>query len=219
MERSYSEEPDDAGAFTQSHDRAYTRFAALYDLAVKALPVWKAWLRRALPHIRGPRVLETSFGTGYLLTQYAGRFETHGLDYNHRMVEVARRNLAGCGLAADLLRGDAHALPYRDACFDTVLNTMAFSGYADAKAALGEMRRVLRPGGRIVMIDVGYPTDGNWLGTRLASAWKLTGDLLRDMDALFHDFSLDASHEEIGGWGSIHLYVATKGRRASPLTP
>lgn len=62
----YSQEPRNRAVFTRSHDRLYTRFANLYDIAVKTLPVWKAWLGRAIPHIQGPRALEVSFGTGYL---------------------------------------------------------------------------------------------------------------------------------------------------------
>lgn len=62
--RRHSEEPGDASAFTRGFDRFYTRFAVAYDLLVKALPLWKTWLRQALPHLAGPKVLEVSFGTG-----------------------------------------------------------------------------------------------------------------------------------------------------------
>jgi len=66
-------------------------------------------------------------------------------------------------------QADVEALPYPDESFDTVLNTMAFSGY---------------PNG--------------------------SGDLIRDMDALFREAGLDYWKEPIGGSGSIQLYVATK---------
>jgi hypothetical protein len=46
----YSIEPSDQRRFTESFDRAYSRFAGLYDLAVRVLPVWRTWLRQALPH-------------------------------------------------------------------------------------------------------------------------------------------------------------------------
>jgi len=59
-----SNEPENAERFTREWDRAYTAWAQPYDLAVRLLPIWKTWLRRALPHIVGPRVLEVSFGTG-----------------------------------------------------------------------------------------------------------------------------------------------------------
>ncbi len=52
----YSEEPQDREVFTTSFDRAYTRLARVYDAAVKALPIWKAWLRPALGCLTGPDV-------------------------------------------------------------------------------------------------------------------------------------------------------------------
>ncbi len=206
----YSTEPDDPIGFTKKHDRYYTAFAGLYDAAVRRLPVWRTWLGRALPHIEGPRVLEVSFGTGTLLAQYADRFEAHGVDYNREMVETARRNLSRSGRTAALIRANVEDLPYRDGSFDSLVNTMAFSGYPGEGRALAEMKRVLRPGGKMIVIDFSYPADRNWIGTSLAALWKLTGDLIRDMGRLFDEHGLDYSDEEIGGAGSVHLYVATK---------
>jgi ubiquinone/menaquinone biosynthesis C-methylase UbiE len=206
----YSAEPEDKGGFTESFDRFYSRFARLYDWAVKLTPWWRTWLRQALPHIEGPRVLEASFGTGWLLTQYAGRFETYGIDLNEAMVGLARRNLERAGLVAELRRGNVEALPYPDGFFDTIVNTMSFTGYPDATKVMSELSRVLRPGGRVVMIDVNYPSNDNRPGTAIANLWKRTGDLIRDMHRLFTEFGFDVVEKEIGAWGSVHLYVATK---------
>ncbi len=89
----YSSEPADRAAYRRGFDGFYTRIAGIYDLFVKAVPLWRRWLRRALPQLKGPRVLEVPFGTGYLLTRYAGRVEAHGVDLNARMVAVAQENL------------------------------------------------------------------------------------------------------------------------------
>ena len=206
----YSAEPDDSAKFTSERDRLYTMFAGTYAAAVRIFPVWRRWIEPAIPHVEGPRVLEVSFGTGHLLAQYAGRFTTHGVDYNLEMAEVARRGLRRAGVNASLVQGSVEHLPYPDESFDSIVNTMAFSGYPDGVAALSEMRRVLRSGGRLVLIDVDYPSDGNWLGTRLAEFWKWSGDLLRDKEQLLDQLAFDYTHEEIGGWGSVHLFVARK---------
>ncbi len=206
----YSDEPRDRKEFTGALDAYYTRFAHLYDLGIKLFPIWKGWLRHAIPYLKGPRVLEVSFGTGYLLTRYAGRFETHGIDYNKRMVEIAQKNLNGAGITADLRQGNVEWLPYADESFDSVLNTMAFSGYPDPIRALSEMTRVLKKDGSLILIYVNYPADGNWPGTRMADCWKYLGDVILDMGGLFRQFSLAYMDEEIGGYGSVHLYVATK---------
>jgi ubiquinone/menaquinone biosynthesis C-methylase UbiE len=101
-------------------------------------------------------------------------------------------------------------LPYASHSFDTIVNTMAFSGYPDGVAALTEMERVLKPGGRLVMIDVGYPKDRNRLGMALIKFWKTSGDIIRDMGVLFKDLGWKFQDEEIGGFGSVHLYVVEK---------
>lgn len=203
-------EPDDPHAFTDRFDRFYTRFARPYDLLVKAFPLWKKWLRKAIPQLVGPRVLEVSFGTGWLMTQYADRFEVHGVDLNARMVSIAQKNLQKAGLTAGLLRGNVESLPFRDGSFDTVLCTMAFSGYPRAQDALNEMVRVLKPEGRLVLIDVNYPNDGHRVGMALTRLWIGGGDLVRDVHALFEANRLSCTDEAAGGWGSVHLYVASR---------
>jgi ubiquinone/menaquinone biosynthesis C-methylase UbiE len=206
----YSTEPDDKERFTQEFDRTYTIVAGAYDLAVKVLPVWKSWLKQALPHIRGPKVLEVSFGTGYLLTQYADRFETHGIDYNEKLVSVASDNLKKKGITAELQKGNVESLPYDDGAFDCIVNTMAFTAYPDGQKAMSEFHRVLKKGGRLVLIDIEYPANRNWLGMRMTRFWVALGDIVRDMDALFRQFHFEYTDREIGGFGSVHLYLAEK---------
>lgn len=206
----YSAEPENQKDFTTEFDSFYTRFAGFYDWLVKYLPVWKTWLKRTLPHIQGPRVLEASFGTGYLLTQYAGRVQTFGIDYNAAMAQTAKGNLQRCELTASLQQADIARLPYADNSFDTLVNTMAFSGYPDGKAALTEMDRVLKPGGKLVLIDIDYPKDRNRFGMAMTKFWMAFGDIIRDMESLFRELGWGFQEEEIGGFGSVHLYVAEK---------
>ncbi len=206
----YSREPKDKDRYTASKDRAYTAFAGLYDWVVKRLPIWRNWIMQTVPHIRGERVLEVSFGTGYLLMQYGARFETCGIDYNEKMVATARENLASKGITAGLQNAAVESLPYGDETFDCIVNTMAFTGYPDGAKAMSELRRVLKKGGALVMVDVNYPADRNWLGMSAARLWASLGDIIRDMDELFTGFNFKHTDEEIGGFGSIHLYVAEK---------
>jgi ubiquinone/menaquinone biosynthesis C-methylase UbiE len=167
-------------------------------------------LGHALPLISGRRVLEVSFGTGYLLGEYAGRFEVYGVDLNRRMARLAQDNLRKKGLAVEIQIARVEALPYESGTFDTLVNTMAFTGYPNADQAMREMRRVLKPGGRLVMIDINYPADGNRLGVFLARFWEASGDLIRDMRPLFQEYGFEYQETEVGGWGSVHLYVASK---------
>ena len=61
---------------------------------------------RPLRASSGPRVLEVSFGTGYLMTHYARRFTVYGIDYDANMVRTAHQNLMRHGLTAHLLQAD-----------------------------------------------------------------------------------------------------------------
>ena len=60
----YSKEPIDQTRFTTGFDKFYTHFAKTYDLLLKCAPFYRRWLEESLPYLRGPLVLEISFGTG-----------------------------------------------------------------------------------------------------------------------------------------------------------
>jgi ubiquinone/menaquinone biosynthesis C-methylase UbiE len=205
-----SQEPEDKGKYTEHYNNFYSRFALVYDWLIKALPIWRNWIGVAIPWIRGPKVLEASFGTGYLLTQYAGQFETYGIDFNHRLAQVAKENLRQSDLKASLQVANVESLPFADVTFDTVVNTMALTGYPDGQRALAEITMVLRPGGRFVMVDINYPRNGNKIGTILTKGWKISGDIIRDVPKLLERFGYEYMDQEVGGFGSVHLYVATK---------
>lgn len=204
----YSQDPQNAEKYRQRFDRFYTAAAGVYDFLVKVgLPFWKRWLDHALPYIRGRRVLEVSFGTGYLLTKITFKYETYGIDYNLRMVQTAWRNLESKNLVAGLSQADVVRLPFDTGFFDTIVSTMAFTGYPDGAKALTEIKRVLRPGGILIIIDINYPSDENWLGMILTRGWQASGDLIRDMGRLFDQCGLISRDLEIGGFGSVHLYL------------
>jgi ubiquinone/menaquinone biosynthesis C-methylase UbiE len=204
----YSSEPQDQTAFTSKKNRAYTLIAPLYDFAVRLLPTWRRWLDQALPQVHGPRVLELSFGTAYLLGRLATRHQVVGLDLNDKFTRLAQAKLTKAGLPSRVVQGNVEHLPFADGTFDTVVNTMAFSGYPNGALALAEILRVIAPGGCLVLIDVGFPADGNKKGLRRTRMWIALGDIVRDMDDLFKRYGLRYTCQEIGGYGSIHLYVA-----------
>ncbi len=143
----YSREPEDSIAYTRALDKGYSKYAKVYDTAVKLLPIWKTWIKTVIPHIEDGRVLEASFGTGYLLMQYANHYDTYGIDFNNEMVEIARQNLARKGVKATLQWANVEDLPFPDNYFDTIVNTMAFSGYPNGERAMSEFHRVLKKGG------------------------------------------------------------------------
>jgi ubiquinone/menaquinone biosynthesis C-methylase UbiE len=209
-DRGFTPDPFDPSAFTRKYDVVYSRYATAYDRFVKLMPPWRRWLDSALPHVVGPQVLEVSTGTGYLQTKLAPRFETHGVDLNKRLLRVTQQNLEAKNLKLRLSRANVEALPYPDDTFDTVVNTMAFTAYPDAHKAMGEMLRVLRSGGKLIIVDVNYPKKRSFFGTLLVRGWIVLGDVVRNMDELFRAFELDYTDSEVGSFGTIHLYIAEK---------
>jgi len=204
----WTAEPDDKQAYTAEFDAFYTRFSGYYDALVKLLPAWRRWLDSTLPWIKGPRVLEVGTGTGYLLARFAADYEAYGVDINEALLAVAKKNLREAGREADLHRASVEALPFPNGFFDTVVSTMAFTGFPDGNQALSEMSRVLKRDGRLVLVDVSFPADGSLLGSAVARGFAAGGDILRDMEALLKNDGYQCEVSAVGGFGSIRRFVA-----------
>lgn len=87
---------------------------------------------------------------------------------------------------------------------------MAFSGYPNGVKALSEIYRVIKKGGKLIMIDINHPFKKSWLGSKMVKFWQSSGDIIRNMSVLFERFDLKYTDTEIGGFGSVHLYIAKK---------
>lgn len=203
----YSREPENSIEYTKELDREYSKYAKAYDLAVKLLPLWKTWIKAVIPYIEGSRVLEASFGTGYLLLQYANNYETPGIDFNDKMIEMAKKNLSRNGVKASLQWANVEKLPFPDNYFDTIVNTMAFSGYPNGKKAMAEFYRVLKESGRLLIVDFDYPSNRNIFGYCLTIFMESAGDTIRNISQILQEFNFEYSEKEIGGFGSVHLYI------------
>lgn len=109
------------------------------------------------------RLLEVSVGTGGNLAAAAAgplsRARLTGADISVGMLRTCRENLKACNLSADLIEGDAAHLPLRSDVFDALLHFGAISQFGDKKAAISEMVRVVKPGARVVIGDVGVQPD------------------------------------------------------------
>jgi ubiquinone/menaquinone biosynthesis C-methylase UbiE len=98
-------------------------------------------------------VLEVAVGTGLNLPFYAPDVRLTGIDISPSMLDLARQRAADLGRAVDLREGDAHALPFPGASFDTVVCTLSLCNIPDPDRAVAEMKRVLRQDGRLVLVD------------------------------------------------------------------
>jgi ubiquinone/menaquinone biosynthesis C-methylase UbiE len=98
-------------------------------------------------------VLEIAVGTGRNLRYYPADVSITGIELSPGMLELARREAARLGRQADLRVGDAEALEFDDESFDSVTCTLSLCTIPDDRAAVGEMWRVLRPGGRLLLLE------------------------------------------------------------------
>jgi len=166
----------------------YNELACLYDPVswLASLGLWRRWQRTALEFLPAPgaRVLELGIGPGHLLAELAARgYHVAGLDLSRAMVRRAGRRVRRLGLftpgtpgtpGAAVCRGRAGALPFASGSFDAALATFPTAYIADP-ACLDGLARVLRPGGRVVVVEEAV-LDRRGLPSRLLEwLYRVTG--------------------------------------------
>jgi ubiquinone/menaquinone biosynthesis C-methylase UbiE len=104
----------------------------------------------------GSAVLEVAPGPGYLSIELAklGSYAITGLDLSPDFVKIAARKAAEAGVKVDFKQGSASSLPFPKESFDFLVCRAAFKNFGDPVGALQEMCRVLRPGGRGLIVDL-----------------------------------------------------------------
>jgi demethylmenaquinone methyltransferase / 2-methoxy-6-polyprenyl-1,4-benzoquinol methylase len=137
----------------------FDRIAPVYDVMNRAMTLGldRRWRRLAAEAaVRpGDRVLDAACGTGDLaLAGVAAGGRVTGLDFSERMLERAQRKAP----ELEWIRGDVLALPFADGSFDAVTIGFGIRNVADLEAGLRELARVLRPGGRLAVLEITRPT-------------------------------------------------------------
>ncbi|HTJ00456.1 MAG TPA: bifunctional demethylmenaquinone methyltransferase/2-methoxy-6-polyprenyl-1,4-benzoquinol methylase UbiE [Dongiaceae bacterium] len=148
----------------------FASIATRYDLLndFMSFGLHRRWKRRVIALAApapGMRALDLCCGTGDLAFALAARgAEVTGLDFSEAMLAVAaqRNEKTDAAHRPKFLRGDALALPFPDASFDLVTIGYGLRNLADCAGGLREMRRVLRPGGRLLVLDFGKPPNPLW---------------------------------------------------------
>jgi ubiquinone/menaquinone biosynthesis C-methylase UbiE len=98
-------------------------------------------------------VLEVAIGTGLNLPFYPADARLTAIDLSPEMLAIARKRADDLGREVDLREGDAHELPFADGTFDSVVCTFSLCNIPDVDRAVAEMKRVLKPGGRLILVD------------------------------------------------------------------
>jgi demethylmenaquinone methyltransferase/2-methoxy-6-polyprenyl-1,4-benzoquinol methylase len=189
---------DGAGTLQAGEVRAmFDRIAGVYDLlnTVMTAGLHHRWRTRAVDLARvgpGSRVLDVASGTGDLAIELARRVapsgEVVGSDFSEGMLARARAK-AAAGAAQLQPRfewGDALALPYPDDHFDAATVGFGARNFSDVGRGLAEMARVVRPGGRVVVLEITTPTRAPlshfyalWFDRIVPALGRLAGTLTR----------------------------------------
>ncbi len=168
---------------------AYRRWAGVYDAVFGGVSAWGR--RRAVVEVNrlpGVRVLEVGVGTGLALPHYGADKRITGIDLSAEMLDRARARVRAEGLANvdALIEVDAEQTGFADASFDTAVAMFVASVVPNPRRLLQEMRRVVRPGGQILLVNHFAAERGPrwWVERTLAPASRALG---------WHpDFSTDA---------------------------
>jgi len=182
--------------------RAYDRMGALLSFGQD--PRWRRALIDAVDPRPGRRILDVATGTGMVAAGLARRgAEVVGLDQSEQMLTGARRRLASDPALAGrvtFVAGEAERLPFADGEFDALSFTYLLRYVDDPPATLRELARVVKPGGRVGMVEFGVPASAPlrtlWrvhtrvglpaAGRAVSSAWYEVGRFLGPNIEQFH---------------------------------
>ncbi|SON57709.1 Demethylmenaquinone methyltransferase [Hartmannibacter diazotrophicus] len=158
---------------------AYARWAPIYDAVFGA--IMDGARRNAVQALpRGTTsVLEVGVGTGISLPLYSAGTRVTGIDLSPHMLEIARKRVAKRRLTNvdGILEMDASAMSFESGSFDAVMAMYVMTVVPDAEAVMAEMRRVVRPGGRVLILSHFASEKGllAQVGQLLTPLWHLLG--------------------------------------------
>jgi demethylmenaquinone methyltransferase/2-methoxy-6-polyprenyl-1,4-benzoquinol methylase len=144
----------------------FNDIAPRYDLVNKVLSagIDGIWRRKAIGALGkdNRHILDVATGTGemaLLTAQILKPARITGIDISEGMLEIGRRKVdaAGLGTAIDLVRGDSETINFNDNTFDAVMAAFGVRNFESLEKGLSEMLRVLRPGGKLVILEFSQP--------------------------------------------------------------
>ena len=143
-------------------ETAYARWAPIYDAVCGPVMVKGRRAAAAEARAQGGKILEVGVGTGLSFDDYDATTEITGIDLCGPMLEKARAKMASGRYpwVKDVRQMDAHAMEFADATFDCVVAQFVITLVANPEQVLSECHRVVKPGGRIILVNHLYSEVG-----------------------------------------------------------
>ena len=193
----------------------YSKIASKYDL-LEALPelLGLARIRKTLFQKAEGNVLEVAAGTGKNFSSYKKSITLTAVDISPNMLAVAQKKAKKFKLNAEFKVMDAHALDFPDNTFDTVTSSLSMCTFTDPVKVLKEMKRVCKPGGRILLLEHGRSSK-KWINKFLdkkeaAHAETLGCHWNRDVDQILSEASIKILVHKNYFFGIFHSIEAVK---------
>jgi len=192
----------------------YNRIAGFYELLERPLDRFFNPLRERAVPLAGGRTLEIGVGTGKTLRYYPPNIELHAVDGSVKMLEIAKKRAEKLGRKVEFAIAEAESLPFPDDYFDTVISSFVFCTVLEPEKAMTEIRRVLKPCGRIIFLEhtksESKPVDYLFLlPMKLILKPLLDDDPLRETHRLVREF-FEVEKEETYYRGIVRIIVARK---------
>ncbi|GAB4402548.1 MAG: class I SAM-dependent methyltransferase [Anaerolineales bacterium] len=189
-----------------------------YDRVFERLErrIMRPWRSRVWAEVAGCNVLEVGVGTGFNAPYYAPALRVTAVDVSMKMLLRTRAKLAGKGVPVPpLAQMDVQHLAFADGAFDCAVATLVFCGVPDPIQGLRELARVVKPGGRIVLLEhmrARSPWVARIMDALNPLAWKIIGeDINRDTVANVRAAGLRVVKDEpLWANGIVRLIVAER---------
>ncbi len=141
---------------TEAVKARYDRIAPVYDLMDGLMERrFRKWRPRAWSLVQGTHILEVGVGTGRNIPYHPEGLQITGIDFSDKMLARARDRLNGSGQSVDLRQMDAQAMDFPDGSFEGAIATCVFCSVPDPVLGLREVKRVVKPGSRVILLEHG----------------------------------------------------------------
>lgn len=195
--------------------RAYHALPQLYIGVTElfSLGQWEKWQDRVFEDTLGKKILEIGVGPGKLLLRIAKKgYRVTGIELRQDMAYEARKRVKEAGFDIDILHQSIYRLPFKDETFDCIVMTFVLAEIDNLDRAIVEMKRVLKKGGKIIVIAGGIPQNKNNIAKFLFRVIRYHTSLRleRDNKGYFEKYGFRVTREDFGPFQIVNKIVAVK---------